>query len=144
MALKGVVVNTESKKRLLVVEDEEDVRVYLSVLFTDMGFEVETAENGKKAWEIIKASRPDLITLDIVAPGKSGMNFYRELREDRAFADIPVVIITGLQQDFRKFIYHGKNTPPPDGYVSKPFEQETLFAEIEKALKKTLPQAVGA
>ncbi|HUT54769.1 MAG TPA: response regulator [bacterium] len=122
------------KKRVLVVEDEEDVRIYLTILLGDMGFEVESAENGAQARKVLAHLKPDLITLDIVTPGKSGDNFFRELKADPALAGVPVIIVTGLQQDFRNFIEHRKTTPPPEGYVAKPFDPQTLSAAIEKAL----------
>jgi two-component system phosphate regulon response regulator PhoB len=127
-------VNITYKKRILVVEDEEDVRIYLTTLLGDLGFEVEAAGDAAEARKVLARLKPDLITLDIVTPGKSGVNFYRELKADPALAGVPVVIVTGLQQDFQNYIEHRKTTPPPEGYVAKPFDQETLSRAIEKAL----------
>jgi CheY-like chemotaxis protein len=130
------------KKRILVVDDDEDVIKYLSMWLSDQGFEVEVARDGNEATEKIKARAPDLITLDIVMPQKSGVKFYREVKKDPQYAQIPVIIITGLQSEFKKFISHRRTAPPPEGYISKPFEQEELLATIQKVIEKK-PQTVA-
>jgi len=130
-----------TRKRVLVVEDEEDVMTYLSTLFKDIGFEVETARQGGEAMEAVEDNKPDLITLDIVMPEKTGVRFYNSLKSIPRYADVPVIIVTGLQKDFESFIRQQKNTPPPEGYISKPFDKETLTAEIERVLGIELKKA---
>jgi len=127
----------EVKKRVLVVEDEDDIRLYLVTLLSDLGFEVQAARDGSEALALMKAAPPNLITLDIVMPQNTGVKFYRQIKSDPALREIPVIIITGLQKDFEKFIHQSKTAPPPEGYLSKPFSQQTLSAEIEKLLGTT-------
>ncbi len=124
------------RKRVLVVDDDEDVIAYLSTWLTDHGFEVDVARDGNEATEKVKARTPHLITLDIVMPEKSGVKFYREVKKDPAYAHIPVIIITGLQSEFQKFISHRRTAPAPEGYISKPFSQEELLSTIKKVLEK--------
>lgn len=122
------------KKKVLVVDDDEDVILYLSMWLSDQGFEVEVAKDGYEATEKVKASKPDLITLDIVMPQKSGVKFYREIKKDPNYAFIPVIVITGLQSEFKRFISHRRTSPPPEGYISKPFGHEELLETIRKVL----------
>ena len=125
------------KKRILVVEDDEDVITYLSTWLSDQGFDVDIARDGLEATEKVKYKKPDLITLDIVMPGKTGVKFYRETRKDAGTADIPIIVITGLESEFKNFISHRRTAPPPDGYIQKPFSQDDLMAEISKVFGKT-------
>lgn len=122
--------------KILVVEDDEDVITYLSTWLRDKGYTVEVARNGMEATEKVKTFKPDLITLDIVLPEKTGVRFYRETRKDPATAHIPIIIITGLEGEFQKFISHRKSAPPPDGYIQKPFSEEDLLTELGKVITR--------
>jgi CheY-like chemotaxis protein len=126
---------TERKKRVLVIDDDEGVLAYLSTWFSDQGMEVDIARNGIEATEKLKSSRPDLITLDIVMPQKTGVKFYRDIKKDPETAAIPVIIITGVQREFETFISHRKTAPPPDGYITKPFGREELLATVQRVLE---------
>ena len=88
-----------SEKRVLVVDDEPDVRRFLATCIEDAGFEVSTAVDGVDALDKIKASAPDLITLDMVMPRQSGRNLMRKLRQNEEWAHIPVIVITAHAQD---------------------------------------------
>jgi CheY-like chemotaxis protein len=125
-----------TKKTILIIEDEPDVTTYLSTILVDNGYEVQTASNGTEAMEKIRLSKPDLISLDISLPEKTGVNIYCELKEDPQLASIPVVMITGIQKDFERYIRSQKNLPPPDGFLSKPFVVEELLNLISKLLHK--------
>ncbi len=76
---------------------------------------------------------PDLVTLDVTMPEKSGVGVYRKLREEEAYKGIPVIIITGVSDDFKQFISTRRQVPPPEGYLSKPVEPEELVAHGEGA-----------
>ena len=84
------------KKKVLVVDDEEDIRLYISALLQDNGYEIITAENGKEGFEMAKKDRPDLITLDIAMPSQSGMRTFRLFKDSDELKAIPVIIITGM------------------------------------------------
>ncbi len=83
-----------SEKRILVVDDEPDVRNFLATCIEDAGFVVETAQDGEDALEKVNANPPDLMTLDMVMPRKSGIAVIRSLREDERFTTLPVIVIT--------------------------------------------------
>lgn len=121
-----------NKKKILIVDDEEDIRTYLSTLLTDQGYDTLLAKDGEEAWKQVEASPPDLITLDISMPEKSGVKFYRDLKADPRWKRIPIVIVTGVSGDFQKFISTRQQVPPPEGYLSKPIDQTEILGLIKK------------
>ena len=123
-----------TQKTILVVEDEPDQIAYLDTLFKDQGFAVVTATNGREGFDKAKSSHPDLITLDISMPEESGVRMFRDLQTDSATSDIPVIIITGISHDFKRFIETRKQVHPPQGYFDKPLEREKLLAKINELL----------
>jgi CheY-like chemotaxis protein len=123
-----------SRKTILVVEDEADETAYLGALFEDHGFAVISAYNGQEGFEKAKSQHPDLITLDISMPEESGVRMFRDLQGDPATADIPVIIITGITHDFKRFIETRKQVRPPAGYFDKPPARGELIAKINEIL----------
>jgi CheY-like chemotaxis protein len=120
------------KKKILVVDDELDIRTYLSALFEDNGYATVLAQDGEDARRQVEANSPDLITLDISMPEKSGVKFYREIKEDERWKKIPVIIVTGVSGDFQKFLSTRRQVPPPEGFVSKPINQKEILDLIHK------------
>ncbi len=120
------------KKTILVVDDEPDIRDFISTLLEDNGYATMTAVDGGEALDRVKEHRPDLITLDITMPEKSGVRFYREMKESDDWKDIPIIIITGISGDFEKFISTRKQVPPPEGYVAKPIEPKEILELVKK------------
>ena len=88
-----------SDKKILVVDDEPDVRNFLAACMEDSGFNVETAIDGVDALEKVKAGPPDLITLDMVMPRRSGIRVMRELKKNEQWSGIPVIVITAHARD---------------------------------------------
>ena len=132
-----------SKKKILVVDDEADVRSYLSAMLTDAGYEVRTADNGQQAKDAVKEETPDLISLDITMPEKSGVRFYREMRSDDATKDVPIVIVTGVTNplqaaggggSFEQFISSRKDLAPPNAFFEKPIDQKQYLAKVAEIL----------
>ncbi|MGC8763097.1 MAG: response regulator [Acidobacteriota bacterium] len=121
-------------KKILVVDDEPDVVTYLSTVLTDAGYEAVPAYNGDEALRRVAESRPDLITLDITMPEMTGVKAYRKLKEDPGLRKIPVVIVTGVTHDFKRFISTRDQVPPPEGYLEKPVKPEDLLAEVRRLL----------
>ncbi len=125
---------TDETKTVLVIDDEPDIRTYLATLLQDNGYRVSTAENGEDGWAKVQSLRPDLITLDITMPEKSGVRFYRDVKQNDELKNIPVIIVTGVSVDFEKFISSRTKVPPPEGYLSKPIEKEQFLDKVAKAL----------
>jgi CheY-like chemotaxis protein len=122
------------KKTILVVDDEPDARDYLTTVLEDNGCAVVTAKDGTEALAQLEASIPDLVSLDITMPEKSGVAVYRKLREDDRFKGVPVIIITGVSDDFQKFISTRRQVPPPEGYISKPVDADDFMKMVMKYL----------
>jgi len=121
-------------KRILVADDEPDFVTFLSAVLEDHGASIITAQNGDQAIELARTEHPDLMTLDITMPGKSGVEVFEHLRKDKELRGIPVCIITG-KPELRKLIYERPVTPP-EGYVDKPIDEESLLLNIRKIFKK--------
>ena len=124
----------QDSKRVIIIDDEPDIVTFLTVLLEDEGYATISAGDGREGFEKIKKERPDLVLLDITMPEKSGVRCYRELREDPDLKSIPVIIVTGVAQDFRNFISTRRQVPPPDGYVAKPIDKQDLMNAISKVL----------
>jgi CheY-like chemotaxis protein len=122
-------------KTILIIDDEPDTQTYFSTLLQDNGFNTVVAENGEEGLKKVRAAKPDLITLDISMPETSGVRCYRELRENDEWKSIPVIMITGVSEDFRGFISSRKQVPPPDGYLSKPVEEEQLLKMVRDLIQ---------
>jgi len=96
---KEDVMTRASEKKILVVDDEPDVRSFLVACIEDAGFSVESAVDGVDALEKIEANIPDLMTLDMVMPRRSGISLMRKLKENEKWAKIPVIVITAHAHD---------------------------------------------
>jgi CheY-like chemotaxis protein len=124
------------RKKILVLDDETSVVTYLETLLQDNGYDTVSASDGREGMEKALSEKPDLITLDISMPEKSGVRFYRELREARELAKTPVVIVTavtgygGSSGEFEKFISSRKHVPPPEGFVAKPIDRDEFLKVI--------------
>jgi CheY-like chemotaxis protein len=84
---------------VLIVDDEVDITNYLGTVLTDAGMNVLIANDGDEALDVLKSQVPDLISLDLVMPGKSGIRVLMELRKNRDLSRIPVIIVTAHARD---------------------------------------------
>lgn len=129
-------------KKILIIEDNTDVRENLSEILMLSGYETQSAENGKIGVEKALAERPDLILCDVMMPELDGFGVLHILSKQAATADIPFIFLTALAEknDFRKGMALGA-----DDYIVKPFDDTTLLQTIETRLKKSerLRQASG-
>jgi CheY-like chemotaxis protein len=128
-----------SEKRILVVDDEPDVRDFISACLEDAGFQVETAFDGQDALEKIQRKTPDLITLDMIMPRMSGIGLMRKLRDNSKWKEIPVVIITAHAKDEMgekdiKELYQGEIKPAPKHIIEKPITPTKLVSRIADLL----------
>jgi two-component system alkaline phosphatase synthesis response regulator PhoP len=129
-----------SKQKILVVDDEEDVRDFLQAALEDAGFDVETAADGEEALFKVRANPPDAISLDLVMPKKSGAKFLREVRKDENLQHIPVVLVTAHakdnlgRKDFEELL-SGESIRKPESYLEKPVKADAYVNTIRKALQ---------
>ena len=123
------------KKTILVVDDEADVRKFLKAALREAGFAVVTAEDGFQALEKIKKQVPDLISLDLVMPKKSGAKFYRDLTKNKAWAKIPIIIVTGhARDDMGKADLKELTMSGPGIYLEKPVKPDNYIAAVKQIL----------
>ena len=120
-------------KKILVTDDEPDFLTFLTAVLEDNGASVFTATNGDEAIRLALAEKPDLITLDLSMPGKSGIETFEDLRRNDATSSIPICIVTG-KPEMRKLIYD-RAVNPPEGYVDKPVDEEGILVNIRKTLE---------
>jgi CheY-like chemotaxis protein len=118
-------------KKVLIIDDEKDMRVYLEAIFRKEGYETKTAENGDEGLWLAEADRPDLITLDILMPKKSGIKAYRGLRAAETTKEIPIIVLTGLTR-LDDFFGDLGDLPKPDALVEKPIDREAFVKEVER------------
>jgi Fe-S oxidoreductase/ActR/RegA family two-component response regulator len=128
-------------RRILVVDDEEDIRVFLSTVLEDAGAEVLQATDGGEALAVMAREKPDLVTLDLSMPGKDGVETFGEMRRHPDTKEIPVCIVTG-HPEFRKLIYD-RPVPPPEGYMDKPVDEEELVSNLRRILELREKKAHG-
>ena len=126
-------------KKILIIDDEPDMVTFLCALLEDHGYVTITAADGEEGMTKIKSEKPDLVSLDLLMPNKTGIKMFRELRKDDEIKDIPVVMVTGFgkddvpSMDFKEWIQK-RAIKPPEAYIEKPVNPEILLASVKKAL----------
>ncbi len=118
-------------KKVLIIDDEKDMRVYLEAIFRKEGWETATASNGEEGLWLAEANRPDLITLDVLMPKKSGVKAYRGLRSSEATQGIPIIVLTGLTR-LDDFFGDLGDLPRPDALVEKPVDRDAFVQEVQR------------
>ena len=126
--------------KVMIVEDESDIREILKSLLEEEGFQVVALENGMNLLEELKVNRPDLLLLDQILPGKTGVEAVREVRASLNFSNLPIIMVTGLSGEEDKVTALEIGA---DDYVTKPFYPKELAARI-KALARRSESAVGS
>ena len=132
--------NTDKAYRVLVIDDEPNVVTYLEMLLQDNGYQTLNASDGKRGMQLAESEKPDLICLDISMPEESGIRMYRNLKDDPELAKIPVLVVTavtgygGDPDPFRKFLATRSQFPAPEGFFSKPIDQEAFVARVKELL----------
>lgn len=122
-------------RRVLIVDDEPDVCVYLRTILEQHGYAVEIASSVDAAEALLKKARPDVACLDIMMPKRSGMKLYEYMRASRRLRSVPVIIISGVvptnEFEMRQFI-NDSQVPGPDGYLEKPIKIDEFVGLIER------------
>jgi len=127
-------------KRVLVVDDDPDVRLFNTTVLEENGYTPLVATNGEEGLEMVRNELPDLVILDVMMPKQSGIRLYRELKTDKALKDIPVIILSGIAE--KTFLrsqnalteFGGEQVPPPETYIEKPVEPDELAGVVKKVL----------
>ena len=116
------------KKKILVVDDEEDILHFLELVLSEKGYQVSTASGGQEALTKAQLERPDLVLLDIMMPQMDGWEVLKLLRVDEETADIPVAMLSARTE--AKDRVQGLQEGAID-YICKPFSLQDLLAKIE-------------
>ena len=127
-------------KKVLVVDDDPDVRLFNVTVVEENGYTPLEAPNGEEGLKILKEERPDLVILDVLMPRQSGIRLYRELKTDKSLKDIKVILLSGIAE--KTFLrsqkalteFGGEDIPAPEIYLEKPVEPDELAREIKNFL----------
>ena len=121
------------KKTVLIVEDELDMRIFISTLLETSGYQPVMTRDGTEGMRKAKDVFPDLIILDVMMPGEGGVQMFRQLKTDDTLCNIPVIMLSAVaQKTFTHYLNmvnaRLKNPiPDPDAYIEKPPEAEDLL-----------------
>ena len=120
-------------KEIFIVEDEPDLRDTLQFNFENEGFIVKSFSNGESFLEAIKSDKPNLVILDLMLPGISGLDVCRELRAKENHENIAVVMLTAKSEEIDRIVGFELGA---DDYVTKPFSVRELILRVKVLLKK--------
>jgi len=118
---------------VLVVEDEPDIRDLVVLHLTREGFRCRTAGNGADALREVRASRPDLVVLDLMLPGMGGLEVCRRLRAEPGTAGVPIIMLTAKVDEVDRVVGLEMGA---DDYVAKPFSPKELVARVRAVLRR--------
>jgi DNA-binding response OmpR family regulator len=121
------------KRKILVVEDEPDIRDLLTYNLNREGFAVQAEGDGSRAWSLIRKSPPDLVLLDLMLPGLDGLELCRLIRKDPATQKVLVIMLTAKSEPLEKVV--GLEIGADD-YVTKPFHVRELLARIKALFRR--------
>lgn len=122
-------------RHVLVVDDEPDIRTFLSMNLEMSDYQVVVAEDGLEAERLIRKLTPHLIILDVMMPGVDGIAVLRSIREDPLTADIPVIVISAMIRD--EDVWAGWEAGA-SYYLTKPFDIDHLLNFVESLENQTL------
>ncbi|GGC10022.1 DNA-binding response regulator [Marinobacterium zhoushanense] len=128
-----------ASKRVLIVDDEAPIREMIAVALEMAGYECMEAENAQAAHSLILDQKPDMVLLDWMMPGTSGIEFARRLRKDEVTADVPVIMLTAKVDEDNKI--KGLEAGVDD-YIIKPFSPRELVARLKAVLRRATPKGV--
>jgi len=121
-----------TKKRILCIDDESEIIELTRLLLTFKGFEVSGVLGGTHAIQTIRQQKPNLVLLDVMMPGISGWDIYRQMKADPDLTDIPVIMVTAQAQSIDKAL--GLYAAKVADYITKPFGPDELISSIERVL----------
>ena len=120
-------------KKVLIVDDEMDMRIFLSTLLETSGYKAIIAVNGEEGIQKARKHKPAAIILDVLMPKSGGIQMYRQVKTDENLKTIPVVMISGIAKKTffhsMKMLnsYRGETVPQPEAYIEKPPESDELL-----------------
>lgn len=122
------------KKRILLIEDEEDIAALIKLQAEEAGYKTHVEVDGINGYRAIEREKPDLVILDIMLPGKNGLDICREMKENNALRGIPVLILTAKGDELDVILGLELGA---DDYVVKPFSPKVLLSRIKAILRRS-------
>jgi two-component system phosphate regulon response regulator PhoB len=126
--------------KVLIVDDEMDMRIFISTLLETSGYKPIIAVNGEDGIQKARKHKPAVIILDVLMPKSGGVQMYREIKTDENLKAIPVIMISAIS---KKTFFHsmkmlnthrGETVPDPEGYIEKPPESDELLAILAQCI----------
>jgi DNA-binding response OmpR family regulator len=127
--------------RVLIVEDEPDIRDLLAFHLQREGYQVATCWTGADALRLVRAAPPDLVLLDLMLPGVDGLEVCRRLRQDPVTAALPVVIVTAKGEEMDRVLGLELGA---DDYIVKPFSPKEVVARVRAVLRRARAPEIAA
>lgn len=127
-------------KRVLVVDDDPDVRLFSVTVLEEHGYTPLEAADGEEGMKKVQQENPDLVILDILMPKESGIRLYRDMKTDKSLKKIPVIVLSGIaEKSFQRSQkalteFGGEKVPEPDAYLEKPVDPDVLAAKIKEVI----------
>lgn len=128
------------KRKVLVVEDEIHLRIFIVTVFETAGYEVVSARNGAEGFEKAKRYLPDLISIDLMMPKEGGIHLFQQLKREETLKHIPVMVVSAISTETFAHSLEllkamaGDSLPGPQAYVEKPPNPEVLLRTAESLL----------
>lgn len=125
---------------VLVVDDEPDNALYLTTLLEDSGYATRTASDADAALTLLRRQMTDLICLDVMMPRRSGIALYKQIKQDKALCETPVIFISafGRSRDFKgsrfQRLVNDKSIPEPAAFLEKPIEVGPFLNTVSTVL----------
>jgi len=119
--------------KLLIIEDDADIRELISFNLEMSGYTVIKAQDGEEGLSAAREQKPDLVLLDLMLPGMDGLAVCAELKKSSRLRNVPVIMLTARSQD--EDVVHGLETGADD-YITKPFSPRVLVARVQAALRR--------
>lgn len=125
---------TEEQKRLVYIEDEQEMIDLVRLILSRRGFEVIGANGGREGLDAVRKHLPHLVLLDLMMPDMDGWDVYQQMKADESTREIAVIVVTAKAQSIDKVL--GLHIAKVDDYIAKPFSPQELVDSVEKVLAR--------
>ena len=140
--MKNSAGGSTDRKKVLIIDDEPDIVMYLKLLLENNGYAVVCASDGEKGLELAQTESPDLVCLDIMMPRKTGVALYEEIKTDPQLRNLPCIIISAYEsaytfkgEAFRRLVQN-KTLPEPLRFFEKPLDIPVFLSFIDDFFKR--------
>ena len=124
-------------KKIVIIDDEQDVLEIIKATLKTKGYHIFAADNGEEGWRIILQQRPDLIITDLKMPKMSGLELRKRLQANEELRDTPIIILSGIGKETGKPDEFWRSGLKSDDFISKPFDPLDLLGRVEYIFRST-------